>query len=73
MTNTAAGYEAGVQEPGCWDHIGRHMQADAEPVRRTPRRHAPTPQPASTLARVCLAVMLVSIVAAVARACGAAS
>ena len=36
--HTAAGYEAGVREPGCWDHIGRHMRADAEPVRRTPRR-----------------------------------
>lgn len=73
MTNTATGYESGVREPGCWDHIGRHMQADAEPVRRTPRRHASTPHPTSTLARVCLAVMLLSVVAALARACGAGS
>ncbi len=35
--SSAAGYEAGVREPGSWDHIGRHMRADAEPVRRTRR------------------------------------
>ncbi|KDB53914.1 hypothetical protein X805_04680 [Sphaerotilus natans subsp. natans DSM 6575] len=45
----AAGYEAGVQEPGCWDHIGRHMQADAEPVRRTPTRRLSRP---SRMARI---------------------
>lgn len=44
--HTAAGYEAGVRDPGCWDHIGRHMRADAEPVRRTPRRVTrPRPRP----------------------------
>ena len=68
--HTAAGYEAGVREPGCWDHIGRHMRKDAEPVRLA-RRPAQPPQPSSTLlTRACLAVMLLSIVAAAVRACG---
>lgn len=71
--HTAAGYEAGVREPGCWDHIGRHMRADAEPVRRTPRHHVSTRRPTSMLARACLVVMLLSIVAAVVHACGASS
>ena len=61
-----------AREPGCWDHIGRHMRADAEPVRRTTRNVKPE-QPHSTLARICLVVMLLSVVAAVARACGAGS
>ena len=71
--HTAAGYEAGVREPGCWDHIGRHMRKDAEPVRRTTRHAKPEqpPQPHGTLARVCLVVMLLSLVAAVVHACGA--
>ena len=70
--HTAAGYEAGVREPGCWDHIGRHMRADAEPVRLA-RRPARQQQPGSTLSRICMAVMLLSIVAAAVRACGGAA
>lgn len=70
--HTAAGYEAGVREPACWDHIGRHMRADAEPVRLA-RRPARQQQPGSTLSRICMAVMLLSIVAAAVRACGGAA
>lgn len=71
--HAAASHKAGEREPGCWDHIGRHMRADAEPVRRTTRHAKPEqpPQPHGTLARVCLVVMLLSLVAAVVHACGA--
>ena len=64
--HTAAGYEAGVREPGCWDHIGRHMRHDAEPVRLTPRRvhrsHAPRRYALSDL---CIAFLLVGVIAGI--------
>lgn len=62
--HTAAGYEAGVREPGCWDHIGRHMRADAEPVRRTPRR-VTRPRPRRQALRdLALAFVTVGLLAA---------
>ena len=63
--HTAAGYEAGVREPGCWDHIGRHMRADAEPVRRTPRR-VTRPRPRRQALRdLALAFVTVGLLAAI--------
>lgn len=62
--HTAAGYEAGVREPGCWDHIGRYMRADAEPVRRTPRR-VTRPRPRRQALRdLALAFITVGLLAA---------
>ena len=62
--HTAAGYEAGVREPACWDHIGRHMRADAEPMRRTPRR-VTRPRPRRQALRdLALAFVTVGLLAA---------
>ena len=73
--SSAAGYEAGVREPGCWDHIGAHMRADAEPVRRTPRtvrrpglvtRVLRPLRDSQALADLVIAFLLVGVIAATA-------
>ena len=55
-----------MRDPGCWDHIGRHMSADADPI-RPPKRTGLQSQPHSALARAGLAVMLMSLLFAVVR------
>ena len=46
----AASHESAAREHGSWEqHIGRHMRADAEPVRRMPPRRLSRP---SRMARI---------------------